>query len=529
MAVAVGKDGVELERVPPSGSLGLRVPGPLVLGADPSREPLKILLAASEVNPFAKTGGLADVAAALPKELRRLGQDVRVVMPRYRQINPDLHGLQAVVQNLEVPLGSQLVPCTILEGRLGEVPIYFVDCPQLFDRDGIYGFGDDDARFIYFNRALLEMLRPLGFMPDLVHVNDWHTALVPNLLDVLYVDDPDMSRIATVLTIHNLAFQGIFGFGSLFLAGLDTWGLLKVGVPHLDDIVNLLGRGIHFADIVNTVSERYAQEIQRPEYGEGMDALLSRHAHKLHGIVNGIDIELFDPEHDPAVPHHYSAADPTPKRLNKSALRSVLGLGESEAPIVAMISRLYDQKGLDLVEQALPAIVAHGIQFVVLGTGERRYEDLFRYQAAQHPEQLSASIGFDHHLAQLIYGGADMVLMASRVEPCGLGQLIGMRYGTIPVVRATGGLVDTVRDFDPATGEGTGFMFTEYDPWQLFAALVRAAATYRHRETWDELVRRDMQQDVSWGQSARRYVELYRTAILSNRDRRGVLPAGLVG
>jgi len=529
LAVAVGRGGEELERVPPSGSLGLRVPGPLVLGADPSREPMKILLAASEVTPFAKTGGLADVAAALPKELRRLGQDVRVVMPRYRQINPDLHGLKPVLQNLQVPLGAQSVPCTILEGRLGEVPIYFVDCPQFYDRDGIYGFGDDDARFIYFNRALLAMLRPLGFMPDVIHVNDWHTALVPNLLEMLYVDDQELSRIATVLTIHNLAFQGIFGFGSLVLAGLDSWGLLKVGVSHLDDIVNLLGRGIHFADIVNTVSERYAQEIQRPEFGEGMDALLSRHAHKLHGIVNGIDIELFDPERDPAVPHHYSAAEPTAKKLNKTDLRAVLGLAESDAPVIAMISRLYDQKGLDLVEQALPAIVAHGLQFVVLGAGERRYEDMLRYLAAQHPEQVSASIGFDHHLAQLIYGGADMVLMASRVEPCGLGQLIGMRYGTIPVVRATGGLVDTIRDFDPATGEGTGFVFEQYDPWQLFAAVVRAAATYRHRETWEELVRRDMQQDVSWGQSARRYVELYRTAIVSNRDRRGVLPAGLVG
>jgi starch synthase len=527
LAVAVGRDDAELERVPPTGSLGVRVPGPLVLGADPSREPVKILLASAEVTPFAKAGGLADVAAALPKELRRLGQDVRVVMPRYRQINPDVHGLRPVVQGLEVPLGSQTIPCTILEGRLGEVPIYFVDCPQLYDRDGgIYGFGDDDARFIYFNRSLLEMLRPLGFMPDVIHVNDWHTALVPNLLDALYANDGEMSRIATVLTIHNLAFQGVFGSGTLHLAGLESLGLLKIGVPHLDDIVNFLGRGIHFADIINTVSERYAQEIQTPEFGEGMDAMLRRNAHKLHGIVNGIDIELFDPATDPAVPHHYSAADPTAKRLNKEALRAVLGLADTEAPILAMISRLYDQKGLDLVEQALPALIAQGIQFVVLGAGERRYEEFLREQAELNPLQVSASIGFDHHLAQLIYAGADMVLMASRSEPCGLGQLIGMRYGTVPVVRATGGLVDTVHDYNPASGEGTGFMFDDYDPWHLFAAVVRGAETYRHRESWDELVRRDMQQDVSWGQSARRYIELYRTAIVSNRDRRGVVPAG---
>jgi len=450
-------------------------------------------------------------------------------MPRYRQINPDIHNLRPVAQGLEVPLGSQTIPCTILEGRLGEVPIYFVDCPQLYDREGgPYGYGDDDARFIYFNRALLEMLRPLGFMPDVIHVNDWHTALVPNLLDALYADDNEMSRIATVLTIHNLGFQGVFSSGTLHLAGLEALGLLKIGVPHLDDIVNFLGRGIHFADMINTVSERYAQEIQTPEYGEGMDAMLRRNAHKLHGIVNGIDTELFDPATDPAVPHHYSAAEPTAKRLNKEALRAVLGLAESEAPVVAMISRLYDQKGLDLVEQALPALIALGIQFVVLGAGERRYEDFLREQAELNPLQVSASIGFDHHLAQLIYAGADMVLMASRFEPCGLGQLIGMRYGTIPVVRATGGLVDTVHDYDPGSEEGSGFMFGEYDPWQLFAAVVRGAETYRHRDDWDLLVRRDMQQDVSWGQSARRYIELYRTAIVSNRDRRGVIPAGLL-
>ena len=528
LALAVGRGDAELERVPPSGSLGLRVPGPLVLGDDPAREPLRVLLVSSEVTPFAKTGGLADVAAALPKELRRLGQDVRVVMPRYRQINPEFHNLKPVIQGLEVQLGSQTIPCTILEGRLGEVPIYFIDCPQLYDRDGIYGFGDDDARFIYFNRAVLEMLRPLGFVPDVIHVNDWHTALIPNLLDMVHAGDPELSRIATVLTIHNLGFQGVFGSGALHLAGLEPWGLLKVGVSHLDDIVNLLGRGIHFADIVNTVSEHYAQEIQEPEFGEGMDALLRRHSHKLHGIVNGIDIELFDPEHDPAVPHHYSAADPIAKKLNKGALRAVLGLAETDAPILGLISRLYDQKGLDLVEQALAPILGQGIQLVVLGTGERRYEDLFRYQAAQLPDQMSVSIGFDHHLAQLIYAGADMVLMASRFEPCGLGQLIGMRYGTVPVVRATGGLVDTVHDFDPATGQGTGFMFTAYDPWQLFAAVVRGAASYRDQDTWRNLVGRDMAQDVSWRQSARRYIELYRTAVTSNRDRRGVLPAGLV-
>jgi starch synthase len=528
LAMAVIRRDAELERIPPTGSLGLQVPGRARLVAG-SGEQLKILLASAEVTPFAKTGGLADVAAALPKELRRLGHDVRIVMPRYRQISREYYELRPVVTGLDVPLGSQTVACNILEGRLGEVPVYFVDCPSLFDRDGIYGFGDDDARFIYFNRALLEMLGPLGFVPDVIHLNDWHTALVPNLLEMLYVPArPELSGIATVLTIHNLAFQGAFGFGSLHLAGLEHWGLLKVGVPHLDDIVNILGRGIHFADIVNTVSERYAEEIQTPDFGEGMDALLARHSHKLHGVVNGIDVEMFDPVRDPAVHHHYSADDPSGKRLNRDALRRVLGLEPSPAPVVALISRLYDQKGLDIIEQALPAIIDHGVQIAVLGTGERRYEDMFRQQAAQHAGRVSASIGFDHHLAQLLYAGSDMVLMASRFEPCGLGQLIGMRYGAIPVVRATGGLVDTVRDYDPAVDGGWGFVFEKYDAWALFGAVVRAAEVHRHRDLWERLVRRAMAQDVSWAQSARRYVELYRTALVSNRDRRGVMPSGLL-
>ena len=424
-------------------------------------------------------------------------------------------------------MGSQRLTCTILEGRLGEVPVYFVDCPQLYDRDAVYGFGDDDARFIYFNRAVLEMLRPLGWVPDVIHLNDWHTALVPNLLDRVYPQDQALAGIATVLTIHNLGFQGVFGFGSLHLAGLEGWGLIKVGVPHIDDNVNLLGRGIHYADVVSTVSERYAEEIQLPEFGEGMDALLAKHSHKLYGIVNGIDYELFDPEHDALIPHHYSGADPAGKIHDKAALRAVLGLEPGPAPLIALISRLYDQKGLDLIEQALPAMLRLGVQVAVLGTGERRYEDLFRYHADQNPGRVSASIGFDTHLAQLLYAGSDMLLMASRSEPCGLGQLIAMRYGSIPIVRATGGLVDTVRDFDPASGQGYGFVFKEYDAWSLFAAVVRAVETYRHGEVWDRLIRTAMTQDVSWRQSATRYVQLYRTAMVGHRDRRGVFPEGV--
>ncbi len=488
--------------------------------------------------PFAKAGGVADVTAALAKQLRRQGHDVRLVLPRYRQISPERHDLKVVLSGLRVPLGDDALECSILEGRLaphgadgssaaGDVPVYFVDCPAMYDRDGMYGFGDDDARFVYLSRASIEMLRPLGFVPEVIHVHDWHVALIPNLLERLYAEDPELSGIATVLTLHNLAFQGQFGPATLRLAELEGWGLIRVGIPHLDDMVNFLGRGIYFADVVNTVSERYAEEIQTPEYGEGLDELLRGHAHKLHGIVNGIDTEIFDPATDPAVPHHYTAADPGPKALDGAALRRELGLADRGRPLIAFISRFYEQKGLELIHQALPAMTELDLQLAVLGAGDRRYEDMFRYTAAQHPGRFAAYIGFDSALAQRLYAGADMLLMPSRFEPCGLAQLISLRYGTIPIVRATGGLADTIQDFDPTTDHGFGFSFAPYDPWQLFGTVVRGIETYRHTATWARLVRRAMREDVSWARSAAQYASLYRSAMAGRRGHRGA--AGLLG
>jgi starch synthase len=391
----------------------------------------------------------------------------------------------------------------------------------------MYGFGDDDARFVYLSRAVIEMLRPLDFIPDVIHVHDWHTALVPNLLERLYASDPALSRIATVLTLHNLAFQGVFGSASLRLAELDSWGLIRVGIPHLDEVVSFLGRGVYCADVVNTVSERYADEIQTPDYGEGLDELLRGEAHKLYGVVNGIDPEVFDPAVDPALHHNYSAADPGPKALNKSALRAELGLADSRAPLIALISRFYEQKGLELVQQVLPALSDLDVQLAVVGTGDRRYEDMFRLAAARHPGQFAAHFSFEPGVAQRLYAGADMLLMPSRFEPCGLAQLIALRYGTIPIVRATGGLADTIRDFDPVTDSGYGFAFQGFDAWQLFGALVRAVETYKHAGAWTRLVRRAMRQDVSWGRSALLYTQLYRTAVAARRDRMGSATADL--
>ena len=524
LALVVSREGRDIEQVPPNGSLGLRIPGdPHPVEVTEARH-LKVLLATAELVPFAKSGSVADVTAALSKELHRLGHDVRLVMPRYRQIDIARHGLKPVVTDLQVPFGAQALAATIFEGRLGEIPVYFVDCPSLYDRDGIYGFGDDDARSVYFSRAVLEMLPALKFIPDVVHVHDSFAALIPNLIERVYAEGP-IGEVATALTIHNLAEQGKFGFGALQLAGLEKWGLLRAGIPGLDDVVNFLARGIHFSDVVNTVSERYAKEIQTPEFGEGLDELLRSHAHKLHGIIDGIDYELFDPEHDPNIPHHYSALAPEAKALDRAELRTELKLEHTDKPLCAIVSRFYDVKGLDLVEQAMPALMQLGVQIVVVGAGDRRYEDMFRRWAAERPKQVAAAIGFDSALAQRVYAGADMLWMPSRFEPCGLAQLIALRYGTIPVVRATGGLADTIKDYDPVAATGNGFRFDAYDPWQFFAAVVRAAETYRHPSLWAWLIRRAMTEDVSWSRSAEKYVQLYLAGISSRRERRGVSAA----
>ncbi|MGH7777157.1 MAG: glycogen/starch synthase, partial [Candidatus Dormibacterales bacterium] len=523
LALVVTCDGGDVEQVPPAGSLGLSVPRPHRLAEAGGGGPVRVLIAASEVSPLAKSGGMADVTAALSAQLRAGGHDVRLVMPRHRGVRAD--GFETVVPRLPVRLGGTIVESAVLEGRLGGVPVYLIDCPALYDRDSLYGFEDDDARFVYLSRAALEMLRPVGFIPDVVHCHDWHTALIPNLLERLHAHDPVLSEVATALTIHNLAHQGRFGSGALFLAGLEPWGLLDLGAGRAD-AVNFLARGIHFADAVNTVSERYAEEIQGPEMGEGLDALVRLNAHKLYGILNGIDYRLFDPERDPALAHHYSASNLEGKALDKAALRSELGLEESSAPLIAIISRLYGAKGLDLVETAMPALAGLDAQWAVLGAGDRVYEEMLRQRAAQSPHRVFVHVGFDQRRAQAMYAGADMLLMPSRIEPCGLGQLIALRYGTIPIVRATGGLADTIEDVDPAGGSGFGFTFRDYDPWQLHAAVVRAVETYRHRAFWRELVERAMARDVSWGRSARRYVELYRLAVASHRDRRGSVALG---
>jgi starch synthase len=520
MVAIAYEGGKAVEQLPPTGAIAVRVPGEIP--GEGRQKPLKILLVSAEVAPFAKVGGLADVAGALPKALRAMGHDVRVVMPRYGSIDVEKYRLHPVLRELPVPLAHQRVNASVLEGRIGQdVPVYFIDNPQFFGREGMYGFWDDDARFIYFSRAALEMLRPLGFQPDVIHVNDWHTAIIPNLLAKLYAADPFYADIATVLTIHNLAFQGVYGYGTLHLAELEQWGLIKSGIAGLDDIVNLLGRGVWFADVVNTVSNRYAEEILTPEYGERMDPLLRLFKSKLHGIINGIDYEVFNPQTDASIAAHYELGSIERKLDNKRALQREVGLpADASIPVIGLISRLYDQKGLDLIANIMWGLMRLNLQLVVLGAGDGRYEEMFRANARDNPLKVSATIGFKPVLAQHIYAGSDIFLMPSRFEPCGLGQLISIRYGTIPIVRATGGLADTIEDWDPVERTGNGFVFTAYDHWDLYAQVVRALETYRQPQLWQRLQANAMSTDVSWANSADKYARLYRMATSRHAEAR---------
>jgi starch synthase len=474
---------------------------------------MKILIAAAEVVPFAKVGGLADVTGALPKALKEMGHDVRVVMPKYQRIQDAKFDLQPCISDLRVPMDGHHEPAQVKQGTIaGDIPVYLIDSERYFHRDGVYGYRDDDERFIFFSRAALEMLPRLGWTPDVLHCNDWHTAIIPNWLKTLYRDDPRFSRIATLFTIHNLAYQGIFGNRVLEIAGIGSFGFVYAdrGDGHA---VDLLGRGLHFADAITTVSEQYAHEIQTPQFGEGMEMVLAERGDRLFGILNGLDYDELDPGSDRHIATKYDADSFDRRVENKLALQREANLPvDPEVPLVGMISRLADQKGFDILCDALPALLNQPLQLVILGTGEQKYHEVLTAAAKRH-RNLSIFLTFNTPLAQKIYAGSDMFLMPSRFEPCGLGQLIAMRYGSVPVVRRTGGLADTVEDFDPRISRGNGFVFERYDAMDLFATVVRAVETYKYPDTWRRLVEGNMRRDFSWSISARKYVDVYRRAI----------------
>ncbi|MEZ4600639.1 MAG: glycogen synthase GlgA [Syntrophotaleaceae bacterium] len=483
---------------------------------------MKILLVSSEVAPFAKTGGLADVAGALPLALRRLGHDVRIFMPWYRDVEQKGLKTEVLPAQVEVSIDGSVQVGRLRQGQLEEIPVYFLDHPGYFQRDGLYGSAegdhpDNDLRFGFFCRALLEALPAVDFRPDVLHLNDWQAGLIPVLLQSEKKADPFFASMATVFTIHNLGYQGLFPATALGRLGLDPALFHMEGLEYYGSMSFLKG-GIFFSDLITTVSPTYCREIQTSEYGHGFEGILTKRRKDLHGILNGIDTGIWNPAADEALAAPFSAETLAGKAANKKALQKELGLSvDPRVPVMAMIGRLATQKGLDILEAAWPKLVSRPLQFVLLGSGEERHVEFFRTVKDLHPAKISIHIGFDDALARRIYAGSDLFLMPSHYEPCGLGQLIALRYGSLPLVRSTGGLADTVHDVDRERDRGNGFVFRKASAGALMRALDRALDLYGDQRLWKQVVRRGMSLDLSWDESARRYLEIYRQAA----DRKG--------
>jgi starch synthase len=473
----------------------------------------------SEAVPFAKTGGLADVLGALPTALTRLGWDVAVALPRYRSVSAGV-----LADRFTLGVGGYTREVGVFEAPLaGAARAWLVDVPDLFDRDDLYGIGgvdysDNARRFAVLVRAALEYAARQPSPPSIVHAHDWQAGLAP----VYLKSHPGLGRVRTVFTIHNLAYQGLFEPD--WLPRLDLpWSLLSIDALEFWGRISFLKGGINYCDVITTVSPRYAEEIQHPELGFGFDGILRRRSSALVGILNGIDTEQWDPERDRFLPAPFSIQNPNGKCASKAAVLARLGMpadaADLERPLIGIISRMVDQKGFDLIAEAVPELVRLDAAFAVLGSGEARYQELWRELALRHPDRIGAHIGFDEALAHLIEAGADMFLMPSRFEPCGLNQMYSLRYGTVPVVRAVGGLADTVRDYAPGRRNCTGFVFEPYTPDAMLAALRRALALYDDRPQWRALQLTGMREDYSWDRSAREYVKIYERVL--NLEARG--------
>ncbi|XJS10030.1 glycogen synthase GlgA [Aerococcaceae bacterium WGS1372] len=472
---------------------------------------MKVLFASSEAAPFFKSGGLGDVAYALPKELVKQGVDIRVVLPNYTKMPEKYKNQLTELAHFRFQLSNKNVYCGIKTLELEGVIYYFIDNLSYFDRRDLYGEWDDGERFAYFSTAIIEMLEVIDFIPDIVHCNDWQTAMVPVLLVDRYHWKERLQNIRKVLTIHNIRFQGNYEpniltqvFGTNFNTFTDD------GVKY-DDRVNYLKGGINFSDRVTTVSPTYAQEIMTPEFGEGLDAVIRHNQWKVRGIINGIDYDTNNPETDTLIPNHFSVNDMAGKKSNKLALQQRLGLAENpNIPIIGMVSRLTDQKGFQLIEEKLDELLKQDVQVVLLGTGEAQFENSFRFFEDVYHDKMRACIMFDIELAQLIYAGSDIFLMPSAFEPCGLSQMMSMRYGTLPIVHETGGLVDTVRPYNRFTSEGTGFSFAPFDAWTMMNVIYLALDVYyNNQEDWQKLVKQAMTTDFSWEGPAQDYIRLY--------------------
>ncbi len=474
---------------------------------------MKVLYAASEALPFAASGGLADVAGSLPKAMRARLIGCRVVIPLYDCVPQHLRDSMTFLTSLSVPVAWRRQYCGIFEAKCDGVIYYLLDNQYYFKREGLYGHYDDAERFAFFSRAVLEILKYIDFKPDIIHANDWQTALVPIYYNLFYANQPGYENIKTVFTIHNIQYQGKYGMEILEdVFGLPKWAS---SIVEQDGCLNLMKGAIESAHRVNTVSPTYAQEILDPWYSHGLDTILRARQWKLSGILNGIDTVSYDPATDPDIYSHYSADDMAGKAENKRALQERLFLPqEADVPMIAMVTRLVAHKGLDLVQYVLNRLLQERVQMVVLGSGDWVYENFFRDMQSRYPDKFCYCIGFVPELARKIYAGADIFLMPSKSEPCGLSQMVACRYGTLPVVRQTGGLKDSIRDCGDA--DGFGFTFQTYNADDMYAAIARALGAYTNATDWPHLIRLAMETDFSWGRSANEYIRLYRTLLKGN-------------
>ncbi len=481
--------------------------------------PLKVCILSSEIMPFAKTGGLSDVVGALIRELAQLGHEIRAFMPLYASVRRAHPATQPVLglQNVGLMVGKRVYAFSVRTTNLPEtqVPVYLIDCPDLFDRPAIYTFDPDEhRRFLLFTRAVVESCLRRGFAPDIFHCHDWHTGFLPLFLKTLYAPVPLFAGAKSVLTIHNIGYQGVIArdfIGDLGLAGADSQldaADLRAGV------INSLKTGIKFADTVTTVSPTYAREITETSLGMGMEATLRARANPVVGILNGVDYREWDPRHDRYLEAHFSAEDLAGKRANKQELLAFSRLERSpDSPLIGMVTRLASQKGIDLLIDALPkALRERDFGLAVLGSGDERYAAFFDSLAKHHPDRVAFHSGHDERLAHRVEAGSDMFLMPSLYEPCGLNQMYSLRYGTVPIVRRTGGLADSVRHFDASSGEGTGCVFNDYDAPAVAWALNTSLDWFARPESWHRLMQNGMREDFSWGRQVVKYVDVFRAS-----------------
>ncbi len=484
---------------------------------------MKIAFVSSEVFPYAKTGGLADVAGSLPPALKKLGLDVKIFMPKYDLIDEAKNNLVYISQIEKISIRVNGIDRVIHlhQAKLpgSDVEVNFIDCPYYFFRQKIYtNDKDEDERFILFSKAVIEIMQRMQWIPDVIHCNDWQTGLIPLFIKDNYSWDKAFNKTATLFTIHNIGYQGRFSKAALFSAEIKGNLFYPGGPVEYFDDVSFMKAAISFSDIINTVSKTYADEILTSEYGAGMENILKQRRDDLYGIINGADYSIWNPDKDKLIPFRYNSSYLTGKEKNKKFLLNHLNLPyNKEIPVIGIISRLVSQKGFDIVAEALNELIKINAQWIILGSGEDKYENLFVDLARSHAQKFSVYLGYNNDLSHLIEAGSDIFLMPSHYEPCGLNQIYSLKYGTVPVVRKTGGLADTVHDwhelYPQGNDSGTGFSFNEYNPNALIAALKRAVSVYNDKTTWKKIQKNGMEKDYSWKVSAEEYIKLYNKAI----------------